>query len=131
VAVLKTLDASRSRLRALTSRSIAVEVSLESEARQRPRPHLPASLPSSTTASARSAARLWVSSTVRPLSVVYELVQQLMRANAAFLYEFAGPAGALNDVTIGKNVGQGCNDSAVAFSAQKGWDPTTGASCRA
>jgi hypothetical protein len=58
-------------------------------------------------------------------------VQQLTRANAAFLYQLAGPAGALNGVTIGKNVGWSCNDSAVAFSAQKGWDPTTGASCRA
>jgi hypothetical protein len=109
---------------------MSMETSLELTARPRPRPHSPALLPSSTTASARSAARRWVSSTVRPRTVVYERVQQLMRANAAFLYQFAGPAGALNDVTIGKNVGESCNDSAVAFSAQKGWDPTTGASVR-
>jgi predicted secreted protein len=49
--------------------------------------------------------------------------------DAAFLYQFAGPAGAFNDVTIGKNVGFSCNDSAVAFTAQKGWDPATGATC--
>jgi tripeptidyl-peptidase-1 len=43
-----------------------------------------------------------------------------------FLYLAAGPAGVFNDVTSGKNVGYTCNDTAVAFSAQKGWDPTTG-----
>jgi tripeptidyl-peptidase-1 len=43
-----------------------------------------------------------------------------------FLYLAAGPAGVFNDVTSGKNVGYTCNKTAVAFSAQKGWDPTTG-----
>jgi hypothetical protein len=53
--------------------------------------------------------------------------QQLTSADSAFLYQFAGPAGVFNDVTIGKNVGFVCNDTAVAFNAQKGWDPVTGA----
>jgi tripeptidyl-peptidase-1 len=43
-----------------------------------------------------------------------------------FLYQTAGPAGAFNDITEGKNAGFTCNNTAVAFSAQKGWDPTTG-----
>jgi tripeptidyl-peptidase-1 len=43
-----------------------------------------------------------------------------------FLYLAAGPAGVFNDVTSGKNVGPYCDQSAVAFSAQKGWDPATG-----
>jgi tripeptidyl-peptidase-1 len=43
-----------------------------------------------------------------------------------FLYQSAGPAGAFNDITKGKNVGFTCNDTAVAFSPGAGWDPVTG-----
>jgi tripeptidyl-peptidase-1 len=43
-----------------------------------------------------------------------------------FLYQSAGPGGAFNDITKGKNVGYTCNDTAVGFAAQKGWDPVTG-----
>jgi tripeptidyl-peptidase I len=43
-----------------------------------------------------------------------------------FLYLAAGPASVFNDITNGKNVGFTCNETAVPFSAQKGWDPTTG-----
>jgi tripeptidyl-peptidase-1 len=44
----------------------------------------------------------------------------------AFLYLSAAPAGVFNDVISGKNPGLTCNDTAVAFSAQAGWDPATG-----
>jgi hypothetical protein len=50
----------------------------------------------------------------------------LLNRTAAFLYSTAGPAGALNDIKSGKNVGYTCNNSAVAFSAAAGWDPTSG-----
>jgi hypothetical protein len=98
-------------------------------ARLRHRPRLPASLLSSTTASARPVARLWASSTVRLRIAAYG--KRLTRVDAAFLYQSAGPASAFNDVTIGKNVGASCDSSAVAFNAQKGWDPTTGVLCQA
>jgi tripeptidyl-peptidase-1 len=59
-------------------------------------------------------------------SCILRIWPQLTCRDIAFLYQFAGPAGAFNDVTTGKNVGISCNSSAVAFNAQEGWDPTTG-----
>jgi hypothetical protein len=58
------------------------------------------------------------------------MLHVLTRGDAAFLYQFAGPAGALNDITIGNNPGYGCDNTSVGFNAQKGWDPTTGVSSR-
>jgi tripeptidyl-peptidase-1 len=43
-----------------------------------------------------------------------------------FLYLAAGSAGAFNDVTSGKNAGPPCNNTATGFTAEKGWDATTG-----
>jgi hypothetical protein len=54
------------------------------------------------------------------------MLHVLTLGDAAFLYQFAGPAGALNDITIGNNPGYGCDNTSVGFNAQKGWDPTTG-----
>jgi hypothetical protein len=58
------------------------------------------------------------------------VIHLLTRRDAAFLYQFAGPAGALNDITIGNNPGYGCDNGSVGFNAQKGWDPTSGVSSR-
>jgi tripeptidyl-peptidase-1 len=66
-------------------------------------------------------------------SVIALLNNQLLQAGKKplgflnpFLYLVAGPAGVLNDVTSGKNVGPPCNNTTIAFTAQKGWDATTG-----